>query len=200
MKDPIKKRGRPRAFDVDAVIERATATFLHFGYAGASLESLTNAMGLNKPSLYAAFGDKKQLFLRALNEIAAARGKRYQAAFERGDTLEGSLASMLAEAVQINLGDDPPGCLIVNVSTTEALVDEEFAKYTRDFYGLTDRVLAKWIDAKYAPRGAVTAKTISQIVNGVIHDISLRARVGESAAKLRDYARNTAAALAKAAC
>lgn len=199
MSSPAKKRGRPRTFDPDVVLGRATDTFLHFGYAGASLEELTSAMGLNKPSLYAAFGDKRKLFLRTLQDLATARGKRYRAAFERGDSLETALAHMLDEAVDINLGDAPPGCLVVNVSTTEALVDEEFAKFTRDFFGLTDRVLAKWIETSYPLRGPVTAKAVAQIINGVIHDISLRARAGESQAKLREYARATALALAKAA-
>ena len=196
---PAKKRGRPRAFDPDVVLGRATELFLRQGYAGASLEDLTRAMGLNKPSLYAAFGDKRELFMRAVRQLSTARGKRYQAAFERGDSLESAIAEMLDEAVDVNLGDAPPGCLVVNVSTTEALVDEELAKFTREFLSTTDRVLAQWIEAKYPPRGAVTSKTIAQMVNGIIHGISVRARAGESKAKLREYARAAAAALAKAA-
>jgi AcrR family transcriptional regulator len=199
MKPIPKKRGRPRAFATDVVLDRATDTFLHFGYAGSSLEALTSAMGLNKPSLYAAFGDKHSLFARVLRERTEALGQRYRAAFERGATLEESLAAMLEEAVEANLGDKPQGCLLVGVSTAEALADADVAKYARDFFALSDRVLAKWIDAKYAPAGAISAKTISQIINGVIHDMTLRARVGESAAKLRDYARSTAHALARAA-
>jgi AcrR family transcriptional regulator len=198
MKPAPKKRGRPRAFATDVVLDRATDTFLQFGYAGASLEALTSAMGLNKPSLYAAFGDKHSLFTRVLRERTEALGQRYRAAFERGETLEASLTAMLEEAVEANFGDKPQGCLLVGVSTAEALADADVAKYAREFFGLSDRVLAKWIDAKYAPAG-VSAKTLSQIINGTIHDMTLRARVGESAAKLREYARSTAQALAKAA-
>jgi TetR/AcrR family transcriptional regulator, copper-responsive repressor len=199
MKEAAKKRGRPRSFDSDLVIERATETFLHFGYAGASLEQLTAAMGLNKPSLYAAFGDKRSLFMRALEARAHAVAARLRVAFERCDTLPASLDAMLVEAVEIYTGDANPGCMIVNVSTTEALVDEGFASYAREFFAQCDRVLAKWIETRYAPRGVLGAKGLAQIINGVIHDISVRARVGESAAKLREYAHTTAAALAKAA-
>jgi AcrR family transcriptional regulator len=199
MKEASKKRGRPRSFDSDVVLARATETFLHFGYAGASLEQLTSAMGLNKPSLYAAFGDKRGLFMRALHERATAIGKRLRVAFERCDTLEASLDAMLAEAVELYTSEPSPGCLIVNVSITEALVDEGFAQHAREFFASCDRVLAKWIESKYAPRGALGAKGLSLILNGVIHDISVRARIGESATKLREYARTTAAALAKAA-
>jgi TetR/AcrR family transcriptional regulator, copper-responsive repressor len=172
---------------------------LRMGYSGASLEQLTAAMHLNKPSLYAAFGDKRSLFMRAIEERIRLLGSRFRAAFERGDTLEAALAAMLLEAVDIYTSEASPGCLVVSVSITEAVTDEGFAEHAREFFAQSDRGLAKLIDARYAPRGAVSAKTLSQLVNGVIHDISVRARVGESPAKLRDYARNTALALAKAA-
>lgn len=180
------------------MVERATDTFLRLGYAGASLDQLTAAMGLNKPSLYAAFGDKRALFVRARLDRARSLAQRFRSAFERGETLETSLAAMLFEAVEVYTTSQP-GCLVVSVAVTEALSDEGFAKDAREFFADCDRGLAKWIEARYAPRSAIDAKGLSMIVNGVIHDISVRARVGESSAKLRDYARTTAAALAKAA-
>ena len=199
MKEAPKKRGRPRAFDSDRALEGAIATFLHFGFTGASLEQLTAAMGLNKPSLYAAFGDKRELFMRALQARANAVAKRLRAAFDREATLEGALDAMLREAVEIYANDDNPGCMIVTVSANEALVDDGLAQYGRDFFEQCDRVLAKWIENRFAPRGAASAKTLSLLVNGVIHDISVRARVGESPAKLREYAHSAALTLARAA-
>ncbi len=58
--------GRPRAFDVDVALEKALEVFWRKGYEGTSLPDLTEAMGINKPSLYAAFGNKEQLFLKAI--------------------------------------------------------------------------------------------------------------------------------------
>src|SRR2546425_1580700 len=62
--------GRPRAFDVDKALERALRMFWHKGYEGASLSDLTKAMGINRPSLYAAFGNKEARFRPALDRHA----------------------------------------------------------------------------------------------------------------------------------
>ena len=63
--------GRPRAFDMDQALERALDVFWRKGYEGASICDLTAAMGINPPSLYAAFGNKEGLFCKALDRYAA---------------------------------------------------------------------------------------------------------------------------------
>jgi AcrR family transcriptional regulator len=62
--------GRPRVFDVDEALDRALRVFWRKGYEGASLADLTKAMRINRPSLYAAFGNKEELFRRALDRYA----------------------------------------------------------------------------------------------------------------------------------
>lgn len=194
-----RKRGRPRAFDDDVVLARATDTFLRFGYSGASLEALTTSMGVNKPSLYAAFGDKRSLFVRAIEELAAKRGRRFRAAFERGTTLVDSLREMFLEGVDMYLDPaTPPGCLMVSGSTTEAVVDDGLADVTREFFAYTDRALAAMIATRTSGESAASLMVLARLTNGVIHDIALRARVGESRTKLREYARGAALALSRA--
>src|SRR6266849_923474 len=66
-KTATAQRGRPRAFDPDAALERAMHFFLAKGYEGATLSDLTRAMRINRPSLYAAFGNKEELFRKVLD-------------------------------------------------------------------------------------------------------------------------------------
>src|SRR6202022_4831133 len=67
--------GRPRAFDADEALDRALDVFWRQGYEGTTLSDLTAALGINRPSLYAAFGSKEELFRRALERYVAGPGK-----------------------------------------------------------------------------------------------------------------------------
>ncbi len=110
-----RERGRPRAFDKDEALDRALDVFWKHGFQDASLQELTEAMGLSKPSLYAAFGDKEALYLKALERYAARLVERHAAALsEEPDArlaVQGflrSLAAMLADPAL------PGGCFIIN--------------------------------------------------------------------------------------
>ena len=63
-------KGRPREFDVEKALDRALKVFWRKGYEGATLADLTRAMGINRPSLYAAFGNKEALFRKVLDRYA----------------------------------------------------------------------------------------------------------------------------------
>src|SRR4249919_2313925 len=82
-----RPRGRPRSFDPDAVLEKARGVFWTLGYAATSLDDLAAATGLNRPSLYAAFGDKHALYMRALERTRAGAVAAMRAMMGR----EGSL-------------------------------------------------------------------------------------------------------------
>ncbi len=106
-------RGRPREFCVDNALARALEVFWSKGYDGASLNDLTEAMGINRPSMYAAFGNKEELFKKALDlyerEKMAYIGKALdqQTAREVAET-------MLRGAIETACGGDQPhGCLRV---------------------------------------------------------------------------------------
>ena len=86
--------GRPRAFDVDEALDRALEVFWRQGYEGTALSDLTAAMGINRPSLYATFGNKEALFRKVLDRYAdgpaayAARARRGRGARLRGHRVD----------------------------------------------------------------------------------------------------------------
>src|ERR1700675_1511247 len=102
--------GRPREFDIDKALERAMALFWRQGYEGTSLADLTRELGLTRPSLYAAFGSKEGLFLKALDLYETRAGYR-QAALTAPSAA--AYARALLEGAADLHGDkrNPPGCL-----------------------------------------------------------------------------------------
>src|SRR5262249_47732372 len=105
--------GRPREFDVAQALDRALLVFWRNGYEGASIAELTAAMGINPPSLYAAFGNKEALFRKALDRYVELHAKFWHDAFE-AETARGVVEHLLRESVDF-LTDprNPPGCLLV---------------------------------------------------------------------------------------
>lgn len=129
MKDDTQKstvphlKGRPREFDADEALEKALLVFWRKGYEGASLADLTEAMGISRPSLYAAFGNKEDLFRQALNRYA----EHGPGAIHREALAEPSarrVAERLLRGAAEALTDprNPPGCLAVQgaLSCSEA--------------------------------------------------------------------------------
>ncbi len=106
--------GRPRAFDTDAALDKALTLFWSRGYEGTSIADLTEAMGINRPSLYAAFGDKEQLFLKALDRYVAGPAAFAAAALAK-PTADEAVESLFREgALALTKPGCPRGCLAVH--------------------------------------------------------------------------------------
>jgi AcrR family transcriptional regulator len=113
------QKGRPREFDADKVLDKALHVFWERGYEGTSLTDLTEAMGINRPSLYAAFGNKEELFRRALDRYA----EKGPGAVHREALCEPTakaVAEHLVRSVARSLTDpcNPAGCLAVQGALT----------------------------------------------------------------------------------
>ncbi|HEV8389551.1 MAG TPA: helix-turn-helix domain-containing protein, partial [Dongiaceae bacterium] len=92
-------RGRPRSFDRDAALRSAMKTFWKSGYEGASMAALTEAMGINSPSLYAAFGSKDALFREAVALYLETEDAKGKAILEAGPTARAAIHAMLRNSV-----------------------------------------------------------------------------------------------------
>lgn len=111
---PTVHKGRPREFDTDEALDRALHVFWQRGYEGTSLSELTEAMGISRPSLYAAFGNKEDLFRRALDRYAeSGPGAAHREALQQPTAK--SVVEHLFRSVAIALThpENPRGCLAV---------------------------------------------------------------------------------------
>jgi AcrR family transcriptional regulator len=105
--------GRPRSFDIDRALDRALQVFWRKGYEGASLSDLTKAVGVNRPSLYAAFGDKEALFRKALDRYLNGPAAYTQEALKE-PTARAVVERLLRGAADLNSAPrNPGGCLTV---------------------------------------------------------------------------------------
>jgi len=113
------QKGRPREFDANAALDKALHVFWQRGYEGTSLTDLTEAMGINRPSLYAAFGNKEELFRRALDRYAE-KGPGAATRESLGEPTAREVAERLLRSVAICLTDpsNPRGCLAVQGALT----------------------------------------------------------------------------------
>ncbi|WP_329383963.1 TetR/AcrR family transcriptional regulator [Streptomyces sp. NBC_01716] len=112
-KSPI---GRPRGFDADEALERAMVVFWAQGYEGASLTDLTNAMAITRTSMYAAFGNKEELFRKALRRYAEGPAAYVGLALKEPTAREVAAAILAGSARTTTLPGRPAGCLSVQGS------------------------------------------------------------------------------------
>src|SRR6202045_4779047 len=107
------RMGRPRSFDTDAALNRALSVFWRKGYEGASLSDLTKAVGVNRPSLYAAFGGKEALFRKALDRYLNGPAAYTQEALKETNA-RAVVERLLRGAADLNTASrNPGGCLMV---------------------------------------------------------------------------------------
>ena len=112
-KKTTRARGRPRSFNTEKALDGALHVFWRKGYQGASLSDLTKAMGINRPSIYGAFGDKEALFRKALDRYMTAQGGYMQEALKQS-TARAFVERLLFGSVESMCGSgNPSGCLLV---------------------------------------------------------------------------------------
>ncbi len=178
-----KKTGRPRSFDEFTALNAAMNVFWARGYHGASMKNLTDAMGINRPSLYGSFGDKRQLYIKAIEHYATNDGSRPLVAFKTElDIVKAVHAYM---QITINLvtanEDDHRGCFLASCVATSAGeidgIDELLHRVIRE----TERKLTTRFDVE-REKGTLPKAFPSLERARLMYDLSLghavRARAG----------------------
>lgn len=196
-------RGRPRSFDTDQVLDRVRDTFWRYGYAGTSMDQLAAATGLHKPSLYGAFGDKKKLYLAALDNYLADIRAEFAEAFAMPDLFD-SLRAMTEWSIDKFMGKDEvgSGCFMMHTAMPEVTEDPEIGRVVRESMDSLDRGITRRFE-KAIEAGQISPEADPQALAMVMvanhYEISGRARAGYSREELRALA-DRALALVKAMC
>jgi AcrR family transcriptional regulator len=135
--------GRPRAFDRDAALEKALLEFWRHGYEATSIASLTAAMGIRPPSLYAAFGDKRALFGECVRRYQETHGAFVVRALAEEPTARQAIERMLYEvAADYTDPSHPPGCLIITATAAHGPECADVAENLRVMREATKQTIA----------------------------------------------------------
>jgi len=193
-----RPRGRPRSFDTDVALDAAVLVFWEKGYDGASVADLTTAMGINRPSLYATYGNKRDLFIYAIDRYAATHGSRAFAALQLEPDNRTAVQRFFDASIDCALADGTPrGCLINTVATEAAGADAELRDKLSRMFERTDASIAKRIAANQSSDGSNgrDPEQLARMAHSVTHSIMTRARAGASREDLTELAASFMAVL-----
>lgn len=192
-----RPRGRPRRFDKAEALQLASEVFRRQGYAGTSIDNLTEAMRISKPSLYGTYGDKAQLYLLALEAFAERMGTAAAQALNHEEPLQAAIVRYLDSVLDIYFddGDQGLGCLIMSTAATEAPCQPTVRDFLADVLARADDIVARRIQKE---RGVSKSKlshsdiALARIVTGILISLGTRARSGESREELHKVIVSTA--------
>ena len=169
------------------------SAFWRLGYSATSLEQLSDATDMNRPSLYAAFGDKRALYLQTLDSYTERSKEGIRKALDPELSLAEGLQRFYDSAIAsyVPSGDPARGCYLIGTAVTESLADEEIrtrlANALREFERLLEARIRKArddgeIDAASDPQA------LTLIASAVLYTMAIRSRAGESRTMLRSVA------------
>jgi AcrR family transcriptional regulator len=189
-KHPLKRsRGRPRSYDPQKALAQARDAFWDAGYTGTSLEDIGGATGMNRPSLYGAFGDKRALYLQTLDRYREMGRTTLKEELSNDLPLADALRGMFTRAISIYLAGKhgPRGCFLIGTATTEAVQDAEIrAVFAAGLHEL-DEILAERLRHAVDQgelKTDIEPATLARLLCGIMNSLALRARAGDSRATL----------------
>lgn len=184
-----KRMGRPRTFNEDDALLAAMNTFWTKGYDGTSMKDLTAAMGISGPSLYSAFGDKRELYLKTIDRYADVDGCAPIVAFEAEQDLAKAVHDFLESVILYSTAEHggAKGCFLASCVSTSVGEVEGVAERMEDAIAGTDDRLAKRFETEKAA-GTLRPDFPSKARGALMHDMRqgyvFRTRAGATPAQL----------------
>ncbi len=177
----MRKTGRPLSFDRDKALEQAMLSFWRHGYETTSISDLTAAMGISAPSLYTAYGDKKQLFLEAMQLYAGSPDEIEQALSEAPTAGEAAQRMLVAAAEAFTGEFTPRGCLLASATASGSQASAEVQQAVAQVRHAIKSQLKERIDRDVS-QGLLPVETdsasLAGLVIAVIQGMSVLARDG----------------------
>lgn len=183
------KRGRPRAYDEETALAQAMRVFWTGGYAATSLDELVAATHMNRPSLYAAFGDKQALYRTLIERYRVMARAAMAEALAPGRPLREGLKRVYDAALSIYFGGgkEPRGCFMIGTAVTEAASDravrESLNEGLREIDAAFEGRFRQAQDEGELARGADPA-ALARLASGTLYFLAIRSRAGEPRADL----------------
>jgi AcrR family transcriptional regulator len=184
-----RARGRPRQYDEDSVLQAAGQVFWTKGYSATSLDDLSAAMGMNRPSIYRAFGDKQAVYRKALLQFCQGMEAAFEQTMLAEDDISKALGNFYRDALAMyTSGEQAKGCMVMSTAVAAAIshpeIQGDLLNVIRD---LDKKMVTRLKQAKDAGQLGSSFDVIGRaaVAQGLLHSISLRARAGESQGQLR---------------
>jgi AcrR family transcriptional regulator len=177
------RRGRPRAFDPDVALTKAVDAFWDAGFAATSLDDLTEATGMNRPSLYGAFGDKQALYRKALDVYCERTRAAFAAVFSGDEPLRAALRKVYDTGIAIYLSGDngPRGCFIIGTAVAQAVTDPDIRAALADVLcEIEDAFRARIARAQRGRELSADADParLAKVASATLYSLTIHARAG----------------------
>jgi TetR/AcrR family transcriptional regulator, copper-responsive repressor len=177
-----KRRGRPRGYEPEIALGKALELFRKGGFAATSLDDLSAATGMNRPSLYGAFGDKRELYIKSYQRYRDDARAAMIDIFREKLPIRKRLERIYAVALGIYLaGETPRGCFTVMTAASEAVADPQIRGMVLEGFSELDKAFANCFRLG-REKGELPASSdpdvLAQLASATIHTIAIRARAG----------------------
>jgi TetR/AcrR family transcriptional regulator, transcriptional repressor for nem operon len=180
---------RPREFDADKALDRTMRVFWEHGYQATSVQKLMKAAGVQKQSLYCAFGDKRSLFLKCLNLYSTQTLFAIQRMLNETDSAVDGIERVMRFVAQSPESKNcPPGCLMANTALELGLNDQGVAEEIRRMFRSTEKMLAAAVKKAQA-QGQISKNldcvAVGQALSNTISGIRILEKTGASKQQVR---------------
>lgn len=196
---PKRARGRPRKFEAAEALEKMRRVFAAKGYAEASLDDLSAACGLNRPSIYAAFGDKEQLYLHALDAYGGAFVCVLEESLRQPGPIEERLTCFFEKAAAIyGAPPDRAGCMLAAAAGAahHPRIAEATRRWRERIAHALETAFARATDEKALPPEP-GPRLRAELMAAMLDSLSIRARLGASFGELAALAQDSLALICK---